>query len=235
MIGLAQLYNEINKMIMTCIKANLGIGFDVGVVTEVNPLTHAAKVIIQPPATDDGQSESNWLQVAEPWASTGGSGTSFLPVEGDHVLIEYYGGSKQSAIIVARVYNDVIVPIGGVPGEGWIVHKTGSYFKLTNDGKLLLNGGTAIDLSSPTINIQATGDVNVMAASEVNITAPTTTVNGNLVVTGTINGGSTLSVVGDIVDLNGANGSLNQIRTVYNSHIHSIPDGETGPADPQMA
>jgi hypothetical protein len=46
-------------------------------------------------------------------------------------------------------------PASAVSGEFWMVHATGSYFRLANDGSVRINGNLTV-----TGNVVATGDVS---------------------------------------------------------------------------
>jgi len=48
------------------------------------------------------------------------------------------------------------LPLPVSSGEFWLVHKTGSFLKLTNDGKVSINGNAEIDITAPIINIGST-------------------------------------------------------------------------------
>ncbi|RKR46322.1 phage baseplate assembly protein V [Paraburkholderia sp. BL17N1] len=133
--------------------------------------SHAVKVTIEPVDPGTQPTESNWM----PLGAIGiGNGWGFAvgPQIGDQVLVVFEHGDFSSGVIVARIFS-VAQQAPAVPsGEVWAVHKTGGYLKLTNDGKVGLNGQVEADITAPTINIQATGNVNVQAGGTASITAP---------------------------------------------------------------
>jgi len=137
-----------------------------GIVSSYNPRTYSVKVLIQP-----NGDESGWLSLAA--AAVGnGWGIIFAPSIGDQVDVHFEEGSSESGFVCSRFFDDQDRPMAVPSGEFWMVHKSGSYQKFTNDGKVNINGQAEIDMSAPTIMIQATGNVNVMAGGQANVTAP---------------------------------------------------------------
>ncbi|WP_420104883.1 phage baseplate assembly protein V [Herbaspirillum huttiense] len=137
-----------------------------GIISSYNPNTHSVKVRIQP--NDD---ETGWLSLAA--AAVGNDwGVIFAPSIGDQVDVHFEEGNANSGFVCSRFFDDQDRPMAVPSGEFWMVHKTGSFQKFTSDGKVSINGQAEIDMSAPTIMIQATGNVNVMAAGQANVTAP---------------------------------------------------------------
>ena len=183
----------------------------IATVTSYDPNNYAAKVLIQPEGYETG-----FLPVTSPWTGNGW-GMFCPPTPGDVVDVHFQEGGKQAGFVALRHYGDQFRPLPVPSGEFWVVDKLGNYFKFSG-GKVLLNGHTEIDVTTPTINI-TTATANVTASGSVNVTAPTTNVNGNLIVTGNI------TATGDIYDLGGARGTVAHIRSVYDSHTHNDPQG----------
>lgn len=154
---LQELFNVVYSLIGQFIKANFKF-FDIGIVSEVDEVNHCAKVIISP--SED--TETTWCSVIEAMASQDGTGTSFLPVVGDHVLIHYYNGSRNSPVIFGGIFSEAMKPpSGGKAGEPSFFHKSGSFVKLTNDGKVVVNGHTEIDITTPKLVITTTSEVEI--------------------------------------------------------------------------
>lgn len=148
-----------------------------GVVSSYDPARYAAKVKIQPEGFETG-----FLPVSTPWVGNGW-GMFAPPSPGDVVDVHFQEGGRNAAFVALRFFGDAANPVAVPSGEFWLVHQSGSFVKLKNDGTIELK-------------------------------APTVTVTGNLHVTGDILAG------GDIADLNGAKGTVQNIRTVYDSHTH---------------
>ncbi len=172
-----------------------------GVVSSYDPNNYSAKVLIQP----EGH-ESGWLPIRTPWSGNGW-GIFCPPSPGDEVEIQYQEGGKQAPYIALRAFGDQFRPLNVPAGEFWLVDKLGNSFKFSG-GKVLLNGHTEIDVTTPTMNISC--------STAVNVTAPNFNLTGNLNVTGNI------KATGDITDQdNGTGSSMAHFRTIYDSHTHS--------------
>lgn len=115
----------------------------IALVDGYDPQRYAARVKLLPE-----QKLTGWLPIAVEWM---GSGWGLLaPVSpGDQVLVEFQEHNKDSGIITKRLFDTRNPPPANCPsGEIWLIHKSGSYFKLTNDGKMALNSGEEIDLGN---------------------------------------------------------------------------------------
>jgi phage baseplate assembly protein gpV len=173
----------------------------IGIVSNYDPNTYSAKVYIQPEGT-----ESGWLPVSTPWSGNGW-GLFAPPSTGDIVEVDFQEGGKEAGIIGLRHFGDVLRPLAVPSGEGWLVHKSGSFLKFHNDGSVEMN--TAQDL-----NVTVAGQANLTVTGKVIASAQEFDLTGNLIVTGDI------FATGDITDLNGVSGTVGHIRTVYDSHTH---------------
>ena len=178
-----------------------------GIVTSYDPDNYSAKVRLQPENVETG-----WLPIRTPW-----SGKSFgmfaPPSIGDEVEIQHQEGGKQAPYIALRGFGDRFRPLAVPAGEFWLVDRLGNSFKFA-DGKVILNGATEIDVTTPTLNITC--------AAAVNVVAPVVHMSGDLAVAGNIVAG------GDISDLANGAGSMQNIRAVYDVHTHPAESGNTG-------
>jgi phage baseplate assembly protein gpV len=224
------------------------------IVTSFDPSTYTAQVMLQPEDdVEPSNSLTGWLPVFSPWVGNGW-GLFCPPSPGDLVEVQFQEGCWETGFVCLRGYNDISLPLAVGSGEFWLVHKTGSFIKITNDGNISISTDQDLEITTAgnlvatvqgdltasitgTVDITADGDitasssgnVSVTASDTITATAPTITLNGNVTVNGDLN------VTGNITDLNGANGSLENIRTVYNSHIHTDPQGgDTGLPSPQI-
>lgn len=137
-----------------------------GTVSSYDPANYSAKVLIQPEDVETG-----WMPILSPWVGNGW-GLFAPPSVGDLVEVHYQEGDFGAGMICQRFYNDSDRPLSVQSGEFWLVHQSGAFFKLTNDGKALINGQLEIDATAPTINVTATGNVNVQAGGVATIKAP---------------------------------------------------------------
>ena len=105
-----------------------------GVVSSVDPDSGCARVLLQPEAVLTG-----WLPVLSPWAGSGW-GLVCPPLPGDQVLVIPQEGDAEHGVIVGRAFSDTQRPPAAPAGELWMVHQSGSFLKLQNDGSVQING-----------------------------------------------------------------------------------------------
>ncbi len=191
----------------------------VGIVTGYDQVNHLVTVQIHPADEDTPALQTGWIPFASQWI--GNSWGLFVgPGIGDLCSVHYQEGDLQSAYATGFFFNDNARPLSVPSGEFWLVHKTGSSLKVTNDGKLLINGQVEVDITAPKISIIVTGDcdiqsqnANIKASNQINIDAPT-------------------------VNIGNTSGSLGRLLTetaisVFNSHTHE--SGSIPAPDQQMS
>ncbi len=103
-------------------------------VTSVDPNSATARVTLQPEGVLSG-----WLPVLSPWIGAGW-GMYCPPSQGDQVLVVAQEGDAEHGMIVGRVFSDAQSPPATPVGEMWLVHKSGSFIKLQNDGTIQVQG-----------------------------------------------------------------------------------------------
>lgn len=103
-------------------------------IASVNPATATAKVSLQPEGVLSG-----WLPVLSPWIGNGW-GICSLPSPGDQVLVLAQEGNAEHGIIVGGIFSSTQKPPAAPVGELWLVHSSGSYLKLLNDGTVQVHG-----------------------------------------------------------------------------------------------
>ena len=121
-----------------------------GVVSSVNPEDYTARVLVQPENVLSG-----WLPIGSSWVGAGW-GLACLPNTGDQVLIVWQEGNPEHGIIVSRLWSNTVSPPAIAVGELWIVHQSGSYLKLRNDGSICSSAGTWLHQG----NLQVNGEVS---------------------------------------------------------------------------
>jgi len=105
-----------------------------GVVSSYDPNNYCAKVLIQPENI-----ESGWLPVLSQWVGNGWG--LFSPVSiGDNVEGQFQEGSFEHGFVCNRFFNDNVRPLNVPCGEFWLVHGSGQFIKLCNDGTITSNG-----------------------------------------------------------------------------------------------
>jgi phage baseplate assembly protein gpV len=120
-----------------------------GTVTSVNPDTATARVLLQPEAVLTG-----WLPFLSPWIGDGW-GMSCPPSPGDQVLVVAQEGDAEHGVIVGRSFSADAVTPTAASGEFWLVHSSGSHFKLLNDGTVRIGGNVTV-----TGDLVVSGDVS---------------------------------------------------------------------------
>ena len=84
---------------------------------------------------------SGWLPILSPWTGNGW-GICCPPTPGDQVLVLAQEGDAEHGIIIGRTFSNAqtspITPVG----ELWVVHRSGSFIKLQNDGTIQMNMAT---------------------------------------------------------------------------------------------
>ena len=110
-----------------------------GLVTSYDPNSYAIKAFIPV----DGY-ETGWMPLGSPMIGNGW-GVFLAPSPNDQVVIEFQEDSHEVPIATLRLYDNKNRPLAAPSGEMWFVHLSGSYIKLTNDGKISFNAATEID------------------------------------------------------------------------------------------
>jgi phage baseplate assembly protein gpV len=103
-------------------------------VSSVDPDTYAARVLLQPEGVLTG-----WLPILSPWIGAGW-GAVCAPTPGDQVLVLAQEGDAEHGVIVGRAFSDQARPPSAPAGELWLVHASGSFLKLQNDGTVQVSG-----------------------------------------------------------------------------------------------
>lgn len=178
-----------------------------GLVSSYDPARYAVKVRLMPEDVETG-----WLQLAAGWVGNGW-GMFAPPSIGDQVAVLFFQGSYEAGYAVCRFFNDVDVPLAVASGEFWLVHQAGGFVKLHNDGSIEINAPGNLTATAPTATLNA----NVQ-------------INGTLSVTKAITGQQTIAAAGNIssgADIADKTGSMQAMRSTYNSHKHTDPQGGT--------
>lgn len=105
-----------------------------GTVTSVDVANGTARVSIQPEGVLSG-----WLPILAQWIGNGW-GMVCPPAPGDQVVLVPQEGDVEQSVIIGRVFSVKQVPPAAPSGEFWLVHQTGSFLKLCNDGTIRING-----------------------------------------------------------------------------------------------
>lgn len=100
-----------------------------GVVTSVDPTRYVARVTLQPEGVLTG-----WLPILTPFVGNGW-GLLCVPQPGAQVLVLPQEGDAEHGVIVGGAFGGPNQPPSGASaGEVWLVHSSGSFLRLRNDG-----------------------------------------------------------------------------------------------------
>ncbi len=105
-----------------------------GIVTSVDTTTATARVTLQPEGVLSG-----WLPLLTPWVGNGW-GLVCPPSPGDQVLVIPQEGDAEHGLILGTTWSGQTTPPAAPAGEFWLVHKSGSFLKLQNDGTIQIKG-----------------------------------------------------------------------------------------------
>lgn len=106
----------------------------IGTVSSYRPENYSCKVMVQPENVETG-----WLPITSPWVGNGW-GMFAPPTIGDMVDVHFQEESIEAGFVSQRFYNDSDRPLTVQPGEFWLVHKSGSFVKLLNNGEIHIGG-----------------------------------------------------------------------------------------------
>lgn len=170
-----------------------------GLVTAYDPGTYAIKATIQPEDVETG-----FIPLLSPWVGNQW-GAFFAPILGAQILILFQEGNSQVPIGALFLFSTAMPPVQVPSGEMLLQHQSGSLLHFDNSGNVTMTANQAMTLNAP-------------AGCTINAN---TTINGNVQTNGNIQASM------DISDLNAAHGSISSLRTAYNGHTHSDPQGGT--------
>lgn len=179
-----------NQQRMTAQLAGQGGGTTrLGALANYDPNTMTATVMLLPEQVLTGYLPIKALQVGSGW------GIVAAPNAGDAVVVEFQEGDSSAGVITGFLFNDLSRPPAAPAGEVWIVRKDGGFIKLTNDGKISINGHAEIDMTAPTLNITVSGNATVSVGGTASYTAALHHFSGPVAMDGalTVAGGAALN------------------------------------------
>lgn len=106
----------------------------IGIVTSYDPDHFSVKVRLQPEDTI----ETGWLPLLSPWVGNGW-GMFCAPSVGDMIEVQFEQGYAEAAFACMRFFSNQARPLPAPSGEFWLVHQSGSFVKLLNDGSIVSN------------------------------------------------------------------------------------------------
>lgn len=118
------------------------------IVDGYDPANYAIRVRLQPEDI-----LTDWIALQSPWVGNGW-GLFAPPSIGDEIEITYSETDGGVGSAGWRVFNDEDRPLTVQSGEFWLVHETGTAFKLTNDG-----AATIEDAHGAMIRVKGNGTI----------------------------------------------------------------------------
>jgi phage baseplate assembly protein gpV len=158
-----------------------------GTITSYDPATYRVQVLVQPDDVNSG-----WIPLQALWVGNGW-GLFCAPSIGDAVELHFQEGDGAAPSAALRFFNDQNAPLNCPSGEFWLVHKSGSFFKMLNTGAVTFN-----DAHGAAMTFTGGGNIT-SSASNWTHTGPVTFA-GNFNVTGTIKATSG-DVIADTISL----------------------------------
>src|ERR1700722_15597482 len=110
----------------------------IGIIDGYDPSHYSVKVRIQPENILTG-----WLPLTSPWVGNGW-GMYSPPSLGDIVDVHFQQNGANAGYVVQKFFSNTVAPLAVPSGEFWLVHQSGSVFKLLNDGSVELTAATTL-------------------------------------------------------------------------------------------
>jgi len=113
-----------------------------GIISNFNAELYAVQVVVQPQDNNSPEkTNTGWLPLFSPWV---GNGWGFFapPQIGAMCAVHYAEASHTGAFVTLCGFNKKFAPVSVEAGECWLVHESGSYIKLTNDGEISMSAAT---------------------------------------------------------------------------------------------
>ena len=152
---MSQIRNQMRLEAMRASSANQSIR--TGIVAGYDPSHYAVKVRIQPEDTLTG-----WLPLGTMWVGSGW-GMYSPPTIGEIVEVHFQQGSSDAGFVTQRFFSANVQPLAVPSGEFWLVHSSGSFVKLHNDGSIEMNAVNDLNITAPHVKItgelRVTGDI----------------------------------------------------------------------------
>ena len=209
-----------------------------GVIQNYDPNNYRAKVMIQPENI-----LSNWLPISSEYVGNG-FGLFVAPAIGDTVLCQFVDGDFGMGVIGSgKIFLPTMPPVPCPPGQVMLVHSSGTYIKLLPSGDLDVSVAGNLNLSvtgnlAANVNGNATvtcPNVAIDASTGVTITAPTVTVNGNLAISGNLEGGTSGSGTATFNGTITTTGDVQANGISLENHYHTYNPGSGSPTNTSPA
>lgn len=124
-----------------------------GKITNFDPNNYTVKVIIEPSDPEDpNASLTGWIPLASQWVGNGW-GMFAPPAIGAACLVHFSEASFQGAIVSLLNFNNSYRPVSVDAGEFWLLHETGSFIKLQNNGNIEVFGNSTVNINAENVHV----------------------------------------------------------------------------------
>lgn len=150
-----------------------------------------------------------------------------MPAVGSPATVFSEGGDLRNGVVFPGLITDDQTPAGTTPTEHVTRFSNGARFAYdtaSNAAEVSLPGGGTVKII---------GDGGITLDGPVTITK-TLTVNETAEIKGDLSSGGNIEATGDITDKDGAGGSMQRLREIYDDHDHEYDDGTTGKPNQKM-
>lgn len=114
-------------------------------------------------------------------------------------------------------------------GEVAMYTDEGDYILMRRGRIIEVVAGAELRVQAPTVNVQC-DDATIAATNQATVDAPETTITGNVTIQGNLSVAGTVGAQGAMssqTSVSDPDGSMADMRTVYNGHTHVDGDGST--------
>ena len=170
-----------------------------------------------------GGGKTGWLPFMA-WKA-GGDAFWWPPAVGEQVLLLAPSGDLANAIVLSALYSDAHPAPETSPDKHLVRYSDGAeieYDRAAHRLRAVLPAGGAAEITAPE-GVTITGDV--MVTGDVTIT-------GDVDASGNIDGGANVTAGGKVeagAQVEDAQGTMAEMRTIYNTHTHGVPPGPVTP------
>jgi phage gp45-like len=196
----------------------------IGLIANYDPNNYAVKVTLMPEGLTTG-----WIPLFSQWVGNGW-GMFAGPKIGTSCAVFFQENDVNCGFAMLGGFNDVERPLQVPSGEFWLVHQTGSYIKVQNDG--------SITLSAQTVNIDSGQDTNVNIGQDCNVSIQGQcgfNIEGDAKIQAQmvqVIASESASVTSPSISLGASSQALQALITeafqsIYNGHTHNY-SGESG-------
>jgi hypothetical protein len=143
-----------------------------GVVSAYDPNTYSVKVQF-PDGLSNPPPETGWIPLGSSQVGAG-FGIYAAPNIADQIEVRFQEGDRDSGVAGPLFFDNQSPPVPVPSGEIWMVHKSGSCFKLHNDGSIeVVGNGTWTGDTSFIGNMDISENVTVGTGASGSFTTPT--------------------------------------------------------------